>query len=216
MKKYVILFLLSLVPLSGLLAQHKQKGKDNSVDPLYLSTIDTTEYYFGNPKPSFKTNLLAWATLVPNLEVEFYLGKDYTINHYSINVEGNFTRLSFKNGARTYRSWAISPELRYYLAEDNSFTGHYFGLYAHAGEYSLMVTKKEKGNQGDYIGAGISYGWIKPISKHFDLELGLAAGWINTKYDTYGWYDPCYPYKKTVHKNTFLPTKAKISLIYRY
>lgn len=214
MKKKWITFFLALLPFTGIVAQ--ETNKKVTADPLYLSTIDTTECYFGNPRPSFKTNLLAWTLLTPNLEMEFYLGKDYTINHYSINVEGQYTRLSFKGGARTYRFWTFSPEARYYLAEDNSYTGHYFGLYAHLGEYSLMMTKKEKGRQGDYFGVGISYGWIKTISKHLDLELGIAAGWVNTKYDKYSWYDPCYPYRSTARKNLFLPTKVKVSFIYRY
>lgn len=184
-------------------------------DGLYLSTIDTTECYFGNPKPSLKTNLLGWALLAPNLGVEFYLGKDYTINHYSINLEGNYTRISLKGGARTYRYWTVSPEFRYYLAGDNSFTGHYLGLYAHVGEYSLMV-KEGKGRQGDYYGVGVSYGWIKTVSRHLDLELGLGVGWVNSRHDRYGWYAPCYPYVVSEHKNFFSLTKAKIGLIYRY
>lgn len=213
MRKQLFTACLCLLAFVG---QAQDIKNPTGTDGLYLSTIDTTETYFGNPKTSFKVNALGWAMLVPNAEVEFYLGKDYTINHYAINIEGQYTRLSFKHGARTYRFWTFSPELRYYLAEDNSFTGHYFGLYAHVGEYSLMMTKKEKGRQGDYIGAGISYGWVKPISKHWDLELGVAAGWVYTKFDKYSWYDPCYPYLKSERRNLFIPTKVKISFIYRY
>lgn len=216
MRKRFITGLLCLLSLTSIFAQKNEVDGKVIADPLYLSTIDSTICYFGNPKPAIKTNLLGWVMLAPNLEAEFYLGKDYKVNHFSINVEANYTRLSFKGGSRTYRFWTFSPEGRYYFVNDNSFTGHYLGLYAHVGEYSLMMTKKERGRQGDYVGAGISYGWIKPISEHFDIELGLAAGWINTKYDKYGWYDPCYPYRSTKRKNTFLPTKAKVSLIYRY
>lgn len=214
MKKKIMAGLICLLPFS-LFAQEIDKS-NTMPDPLYLSTIDTATCYFGNPKPALKTNLLAWAALTPNLGVEFYLGRDYTINHCSINLEANYTRFSFKGGARTYRFWTISPEFRYYFTEDNSFTGHYLGLYVNVGEYSLMLSKKQKGKQGDYMGIGLSYGWIKPISKHFDLELGLAVGWINTKFDKFGWYDPCYPYQASDHKNTFSITKGKIGLIYRY
>lgn len=165
------------------------------------------------PWVGVKTNLAYWATaIIPNIELEFFFAQ-----RYSATVEGVYrwpkdTKASHNNA----NLWYVSPEVRFYLHNDASYTGHYLGAYGQYGEYDMKFG--EYGRQGDYKGGGFSYGYIFKF-RRFDclyFDLGLSLGYGRMSYDRYYWYDPCNAFDGHNSRNYWGPTKLKASLMWRF
>lgn len=206
--------------------------------------VDTPQVTIPLPEPEYerrhliavRTNLLhdffympnfGWA-YSPNIQLEYY-PKD---GHYTYNAG-----LTWGTNRRwnSYQFWQIRDiqlELRRYFKGHGDFTGLYAGVYAHGGKYGIGLTK-EKGWQGEYGGAGLSLGYVLPLTKkgNFRLELMLSAGMIISPYDPYvygnpitknedglyyyNYYGSANAFKKRNHMfNWFGPTNAGIQLTY--
>jgi hypothetical protein len=159
---------------------------------------------------ALKTNLLYVGVLIPNLEVEYLLSK-----HWSVNLEGQYAWWSKSEDNKYYQIAAVSPEVRYWLSRQKPFSGHYLGLYYGSGLYDL-----ENGSEGYtgecYLSSGLSYGFMKSLSRHLSLELGFGVGYLSTQYKKYLPVDGRYVYQSTERLNYIGPTKAKISLVWKW
>lgn len=169
----------------------------------------------GCTSPTFgvSTNLVYWAAaIIPNIQLEYYFA-----NRYSVTLEGVYRwfkdgRASHNNANMSY----VSPELRFFLKEDASYLGHYFGAYGQYGEYDIKLGSL--GRQGNYKGGGLSYGFVFKFNRlqHLYFDLGLSLGYGRMSYDCYRWADPCNGYTGHVDRNYWGPTKMKASLIWRF
>lgn len=159
---------------------------------------------------ALKTNMLLWGILTPNLEVEYLISRKW-----SINIDGQFAWWSNSSKHDYYQIAAISPELRYWLCSKTPFSGHYIGFFSGTGLYDLEMGKT--GYQSDnYLSVGLSYGYMKPLSRRLSLEFGIGAGYVSTQYRKYLPADGHYVYQTTNHRNYTGPVKVKIGLVWKF
>ena len=183
---------------------------------------------------SIRTNALEWLLLVPNIGIEYDLGR-YNYNRYSLglNLRYNWqTSHTFKTGvifnvaeARLeLRNYYRIREFSNYVERKKGFvdrllsprrevskhptTTFYRGVFA---AYNKFTTKLGKeGHQGNAIIGGVMWGMIKPLyafrnGNSLDLEFAAAVGLAYAKYDTFE-HDPFFDYyPKTGNKTTFMP-----------
>ncbi len=166
---------------------------------LFLSLCDSADAQ----KVGVKTNALYWATTTINGGVEIGLGQKTTLD-----LEGAYNPWNFKDGKKIH-FWLAQPELRYWLCE--RFEGHFFGIHAHGGQFYAAFDQKRY--DGNFVGAGLSYGYNWILSPHWNFELTAGVGY------TYAWYEespwlPCIKCLKDKEKHMFGPTKLGITFTY--
>ena len=160
-----------------------------------------------------KHNLAYDVTLTPNLGVEVAFSKKITFE-----VSAGYNPFEFDD---TYlKHFFIQPELKYWFCE--KFNGFYVGLHGHYGDFDVCNIKlpfdlyqQLNGRRYDVslYGAGLSLGYGWPLSKRWNLETAVGAGYARVKYARHHsmaseeTYEPGY-------KNYFGPTSASISFIY--
>jgi len=161
-----------------------------------------------------KTNLVHWATTTPNLGLEFSFNRKVTID-----IGFGYNPFVFKDNKKV-QHWIVQPELRYWTCE--SFNGHFFGIHALIGEYNVggvdvplgrLKDLKEYRYQGYGYGGGLTYGYQWILSKRWNLEASLGAGYVYLDYDKYP-CAKCGTLLESNNKNYFGVTKAAVSLIY--
>ncbi|HHV86381.1 MAG TPA: DUF3575 domain-containing protein [Petrimonas sp.] len=171
-------------------------------------------------KVAVKTNLLyGIPSLTPNLGIEFGLGQKT-----SFEVFGSYNAWNVKGSEinnQKLAHWFVGPEFRYWFCE--RFNGHFTGIHGLYGEYNISghdipvffngKIHKEYRYQGNMIGVGISYGYEMILSKRFNLEFEIGAGYNYLKYDQFE-CKKCGDKLSSEVENYFGPTKAAITLIY--
>lgn len=161
------------------------------------------------PKFAIKTNALYLATTTANLGFEFALAKKLTLD-----VSGNYNPWEFGDN-RQIKHWLVQPELRYWLCE--RFNGSFFGLHGHYGEMNVsnldFLGLGHDRYEGNFYGAGISYGYQWILSRRWSMEATVGVGYARLEYDKYA-CGKCG--EKIGHntKNYFGPTKVGLSFIY--
>ncbi|MCM1177241.1 MAG: DUF3575 domain-containing protein [Clostridium sp.] len=166
------------------------------------------------------TNMLYDALATPNLGVEFYLGKNFS-------VAGNWAHAWWSHDRR-HRYWRIyGGELnaRYWFgtaAKAKPLTGHHIGLYAQALTYDFEFGGKAYmgGEPGGTIldrahwGGGIEYGYSLPVARRFNIGFSLGAGYIGGRVYEFVPDSGRYLWTATKNKHWFGPTKLEISLVW--
>lgn len=159
-----------------------------------------------------KTNMLYDAALVPNIGVEFYLGKGWSIG-------GNWMYAWWKSDRRHnyWRVYGGDLNVRKYFgkrAKEKPLTGHHLGVYG-----GIVTYDFELGGKG-YLGdrwsyhAGIEYGYSLPIAKRLNIDFGIGIGYLGGEYKEYKPIDGHYVWQATKNRHWFGPTKAEISLVW--
>lgn len=157
-----------------------------------------------------KTNLLYDAVVVPNIGVEFYLGKQW-----SVFGEWHYIWLYSDSRHRYWQGYGGYAGVRKYFgskAEEHPLTGHHVGLYG-----TMMTYDIEFGGRGYQMpnwgfGGGVEYGYSMPIARRFNLDFSLGVGYQDGKYYEYLPKDGHYVWQSTHKRHWFGPTKAEISL----
>ena len=167
-------------------------------------------------KVALKTNLGYWAVgASPNLAFEFALGKRVTLE-----VGGGLNKWTFSENKK-FKHWLVQPELRYWFCE--AFNGHFIGLHAHGGGFNVgnfdipigrLDVFYNKRYEGYLYGAGLSYGYQWVLSKRWNLELSLGAGYAHIDYDKFDGPHYCGEKLDEGKENYWGITKAAISFIY--
>ena len=210
-------------------------------DTTYLlpegSAPELTERRLRRYKPllAVKTNLLFDAAMAPNVELEVPLGRTGKWSRWSLMAEmwfpwwrmcenedgfyNPYLRFDQRPTRKALEMLTGGLELRYWFWPRCNGTrpwlsGTFIGIYAAGGKYDLEW--KSEGSQGEFVSAGISIGHSWAIARHWNLELSAAAGYVYTPYRYYQaeFDDTHLIYRYTNRKHLFLPTKAKISLVY--
>lgn len=165
------------------------------------------------PVVGIKTNLIYWLGSMPNAELEFFMGKGF-----SLAFEGGYAWLSQALGAdKAYYIWGAGAEFRVWFKQNRRFDGFYAGIYGHAGQYDFKFNAV--GNQGDYFGGGLTFGYVLPLGKSFNMEFGLGLGYINYTRQQYEW-EPISrtnpPIGCETTRHYVGPTKLKVSLVWKF
>ena len=169
---------------------------------------------------ALKTNLLYDATLTANAGIEFGLAP-----RWSLDLSGNYNGWTVND--HKWKHWLVQPEARYWFCD--RFAGHFVGLHLLGGEYNFGNIKNsinvlgtdfsdltDHRHQGWYAGAGIAYGYSWILSRHWNLELELGAGYVYTRYDVFN----CAGCGRKIEENKphhyVGPTKAAVNLVYEF
>lgn len=161
---------------------------------------------------ALKTNLLTDAILMPSLEVEWLIRKNW-----SLAAHGNVAWWSRDSEHRYYQLAAIYPEARWWFKTKGPWHGHYLGVFAGGTWYDLENGGRGYKGEGGFV--GLSYGYMFPVSRSLSFEVGIGAGYLYTEYEEYlpvpymgGTH---YVYQQTSRMNYLGPLKLKFSFVWR-
>ena len=169
---------------------------------------------------SLKTNMLYDVMLVPNLGVEFYLGKGWTIG-----ADGAYAWWDNAKRNRYWRIYGGDLTVRKYFgkrAAAKPLTGHHFGMYGQA-----LIFDFERGGQGYmggkpksmllddlHWGVGVEYGYAVPIARRLNLDFTIGFGYLGGTMREYKPMGEYYVEQSCKKRNWIGPTKAEISLVW--
>ena len=183
----------------------REYTKDVIRDTIYLEKPLRTI-----PILAFKTNLMSDLILAPNVQAELYT------HVWGLSVDFSYTFPWYKNHEKFFYYQVLNGAagIRKYL--NNSYTGHYVGVYGNTAIYDICLFNKDKGWQGEAHGAGLTYGYVFQNKKHPRLKFELYArvGWLNTHFDSYHTletFDDKYYYDWTGRASEFVPRRFKLN-----
>ena len=87
------------------------------------------------------------------------------------------------------------------------------GLFGGFSWYDLENGKD--GYKGEAVVAGLSYGYMFPVSRKLSFEAGVGVGFMHAWYEEYLPIDGHYVYQQSSRMNYFGPLKLKFSLVWR-
>ena len=167
-----------------------------------------------------RTNMLYDVAAVPNIGVEFYLGKN-------ISVGANWQYAWWKTDRkhRYWRTYGGDVNVRWWFgsaAHGKPLTGHHLGVYGQVLTYDFewggkgCLGGKPGGTLWDKMnwGVGLEYGYSLPVDKCFNIDFTLGVGYLTGEYQEYRPVDGCYVWQATKQRHWFGPTKAEISLVW--
>ncbi|MDE6369885.1 MAG: DUF3575 domain-containing protein [Duncaniella sp.] len=169
---------------------------------------DKTSYERTDSRFALKTNLLDYAILMPNLEVEWKFA-----DRWSAALEGQGAWYSKTPPHKVYRVATLLAEVRFWVINRSLWHGMYVGAFGGPGLYDLCDGKK--GHEGEGGMAGISVGYMWPIGKHLSLDAGIGVGYLHVRDKEYKPIDGHYLYQLTKDMNYVGPLRAKLSLVWR-
>ena len=207
-------------------AAPEPKPVTDTIVPLRTDTLivrDTIDINTCPEKPFYmdiRTNMLYDALLVPNIGVEFYLGRNWS-------VVANWMYGWWKTDRRHWywRAYGGDVALRKWFgraARVKPLTGHHIGVYAQVFTFDF-----ETGGRG-YMGgkpggtlwektnyaAGVEYGYSLPIARRLNIDFTIGVGYWGGTYYEYVPEDDCYVWQSTKQRRWVGPTKAEVSLVW--
>ena len=154
---------------------------------------------------SLRANLLRWATLTPDLGVEWRICPSW-----GIAVNGSWTSWSWNDKDRRYALWEVAPEVRYYMGEKKAW---YLGAIFKTGQFNYKLS--ETGKQGDLMGGGITAGYQLRLNKALALDFNLGLGYLNADYEKYEVIDGVRVRRGNETKDWWGPTNAGVTLVWK-
>lgn len=153
---------------------------------------------------SLRANLLRWATLTPDLGLEWRISRDW-----AVLVNGSWTSWSWDDKNRRYALWKVAPEVRYYIGKEKH---GYLGVMYKVGSFNYKLS--ETGRQGDLMGGGITGGYQLRLNKALALDFTLGLGCIHADYDKYTVIDGVRVKQGKESKNWWGPVNAGVTLMW--
>ena len=166
-----------------------------------LSDIKITNDYH----LSLRANLLRWATLTPDLGLEWRICPSC-----GIAVNGSWTSWTWSDKDRRYALWEVAPEIRYYMGEKKAW---YLGAMFKAGQFNYKIS--ETGKQGDLMGGGITTGYQLRLNKALTLDFNLGLGYLNADFEKYEVIDGVRVRCGNETKNWCGPINAGVTLVWK-
>lgn len=169
---------------------------------------------------ALKTNMLFDALLIPNIGIDVYVGKNFSVglnwNYAWWNRRRNNWFWHIYGGDLNARWWFGSK------ARQKPLSGHHVGLYAQAITYDVEFgrTGYMGGEPGDNMfervnyGVGVEYGFALPIHRRLNIDFTVGIGYFGGKYYEYKPLDGHYVWQATRVRRWFGPTKAEVSLVW--
>lgn len=153
---------------------------------------------------ALRANLLRWATLTPDLGVEWRINR-----HVGVSVNGTFTSWTWNNNDRRYALWEVTPEVRYYLGYEKR---GYMGVMYKAGAFDYKLSST--GKQGDLMGGGITGGYRMRLNNAFAMDFSLGLGYLRADYEKYVTIDGVRVTRGEESKNWWGPVHAGVTLVW--
>ena len=181
-------------------AEAEKTAQQNTLADTPSETKITTDYHL-----SLRANLLRWATLTPDLGVEWRICPSW-----GIAVNGSWTSWSWSDKDRRYALWEVAPEVRYYMGEKKAW---HLGAMFKAGQFNYKLS--ETGKQGDLMGGGITAGYQLRLNKALDLDFNLGLGYLNADFEKYEVIDGVRVRCGNETKNWCGPINAGVTLVWK-
>lgn len=180
----------------------KESVAETPEEPDVLPAVTTGKT--GGHHLALHANLLRWATLTPDLGIEWRINR-----HAGILVGGSWTSWSWDNKNRRYALWEVKPEVRWYLGKEKR--GYVGAMYkVGAFNYKLSAT----GRQGDLMGGGITGGYRLALNRALSLDFTLGVGYIRADYEKYTVIDGVRVRQGEGNRNWWGPTEAGVTLVW--
>lgn len=173
-------------------------------------------------KWALRTNLLFDALGAPGLGAELYLG-----HGFSVQGEWMYAWWSHRNRNFFWRLYGGDVGFRWWfgkLSGRQPLSGHHVGIYAQAliWDFELGGRGYMGGVPGDAIwqranlAAGLEYGYSLPVARRWNIDFSIGIGYMGGSYREYVPMCGYYVWQSTKRLNYVGPTKAEISLVYRF
>ena len=180
-------------------AEAEKTAQQNTLADTPSETKITTDYHL-----SLRANLLRWATLTPDLGVEWRICPSW-----GIAVNGSWTSWSWSGKDRRYALWEVAPEVRYYMGEKKAW---YLGAMFKTGQFNYKFS--EAGKQGDLMGGGITAGYQLRLNKALALDFNLGLGYLNADFEKYEVIDGVRVRRGNETKDWWGPINAGVTLVW--
>lgn len=175
-------------------------AQQNTLADTPSETKITTDYHL-----SLRANLLRWATLTPDLGLEWRICPSW-----GIAVNGSWTSWSWSDKDRRYALWEVTPEVRYYMGEKKAW---YLGAMFKTGQFNYKIS--ETGKQGDLMGGGITAGYQLRLNKALDLDFNLGLGYLNVDFEKYEVIEGVRVRRGNETKDWYGPINAGVTLVWK-
>lgn len=156
-------------------------------------------------KIALRANLLRWATLTPDLGLEWRINR-----HVGILINGSWTSWSWDDKNRRYALWEVSPEVRYYIGKEKR---GYIGAMYHAGQFNYKLN--DTGKQGDLTGGGLTGGYSLKLNRSLSMDFSLGVGCTHADYEKYTVTDGVRVRQDKEKKNYWGVNHAGITLVWK-
>ena len=181
-------------------AEAEKAALQNTLTGTPSETKITNDYHL-----SLRANLLRWATLTPDLGLEWRICPSC-----GIAVNGSWTSWTWSDKDRRYALWEVVPEIRYYMGEKKTW---YLGAMFKAGQFNYKIS--ETGKQGDLMGGGITTGYQLRLNKALTLDFNLGLGYLNADFEKYEVIDGVRVRCGNETKNWCGPINAGVTLVWK-
>ena len=181
-------------------AEAEKAALQNTLAGTPSETKITNDYHL-----SLRANLLRWATLTPDLGLEWRICPSW-----GIAVNGSWTSWTWNDKDRRYALWEVAPEIRYYMGEKKAW---YLGAMFKAGQFNYKLS--ETGKQGDLMGGGITTGYQLRLNKALTLDFNLGLGYLNADFEKYEVIDGVRVRCGNETKNWCGPINAGVTLVWK-
>ena len=181
-------------------AEAEKAALQNTLAGTPSETKITNDYHL-----SLRANLLRWATLTPDLGLEWRICPSW-----GIAVNGSWTSWTWSDKDRRYALWEVAPEVRYYMGEKKAW---YLGAMFKAGQFNYKIS--ETGKQGDLMGGGITAGYQLRLNKALALDFNLGLGYLNADFEKYEVIDGVRVRRGNETKDWWGPINAGVTLVWK-
>ena len=181
-------------------AEAEKVAQQNTLADTPSETKLTNDYHL-----SLRANLLRWATLTPDLGLEWRICPSW-----GIAVNGSWTSWSWSDKDRRYALWEVAPEIRYYMGEKKAW---YLGAMFKTGQFNYKIS--ETGKQGDLMGGGITAGYQLRLNKALALDFNLGLGYLNVDFEKYEVIDGVRVRRGNETKDWCGPINAGVTLVWK-
>ena len=190
--------------VAGRRERQKAEAEKDALQNALAGTLSdikiTNDYHL-----SLRANLLRWATLTPDLGVEWRICPSW-----GIAVNGSWTSWTWSDKDRRYALWEVAPEIRYYMGEKKAW---YLGAMFKAGQFNYKLS--ETGKQGDLMGGGITAGYQLRLNKALTLDFNLGLGYLNADFEKYEVIDGVRVRRGNETKDWWGPINAGVTLVWK-
>ena len=178
----------------------RQAEQPQEITATPSETKITNDYHL-----SLRANLLRWATLTPDLGLEWRISPSV-----GIAVNGSWTSWTWQDNDRRYALWEVAPEVRWYMGKEKR---GYLGAMFKAGQFNYKLSAT--GRQGDLMGGGITGGYQLRLSDALSLDFNVAVGCLYADYEKYEVADGVRVRAGKETKNWWGPVNAGVTLVWK-
>ena len=190
------------------IAEEKAEAERKATEAAHTDAEETTPKIQKEPEQyrlALRANLLRWATLTPDLGLEWRINSSW-----SIVANGSWTSWSWNDKDRRYALWEVMPEVRYYIGKQKA---GYVGAMFKTGQFNYKLSGT--GKQGDLTGGGITGGYQLKLNKALSVDFNLGLGYLNADYEKYKVIDGVRVRQGKESKNWWGPVSAGVTLVWK-